>query len=618
VRSGLQLFVVAVKNCALYPENSKIRRGSLDKLEGWFTRFLDEHESLKLFVDLDSFLFQGIQVFQEKPGESAMVFPYFRDGVQWIEFMEGMEAAELETLIEKMNRFRMLREEDEDDLVTALWEADLQNIKYKTANEFWEIDPITEIASFKVAVGQAAEPLKGLADLKAVAPAAGKRSPEANRGRTLGALLSWIRDSGRRRGQEAPLFPPDGELVPPDTGLGGSEGQGESQDEESLDGHLRNQPWAVTPQEKAQMERLLSDESRKSHLGLGIDLTLALLHQYRDADSQGTIMKFLAEMVKFAFARGDFGAPILILGKLEGLIRSAAPELDSIRAEFPRWLATEPVMEGLAALEPAGERPAEDAVAFHRFLTVLPADAHRLLGETAAKCRDETVRSQLLGAVADRAASGGHELGLHLNTVLSPQDLSALVGMLRNREIRGLTEFLTAISRHVQRPVREVASRILLERNTDLIASVPHLLAEPDPALARQIYWQLGQRRSPVVEKAILTFLSQTLELGVTRSHELLLMSYRTLGLACATRRAADFASDVLLRKDVKALFGISGDLERVHRAGAALALHFIPASFGAEDALARASRSVFRSLRAACVQAAAEAEVYRAMLRRA
>jgi hypothetical protein len=613
VRSGLQLFVVAVKNCALYPDNSKIRRASLEKLQEWFARFLDDHESLKLFVDMDSFLFQGVQVFQEKPGESAIVFPFFRDGVQWIEFQDGMEPSELAVLIDKMNRFRMLKEEDEDDLVTALWEADLQNVKYKTANEFWEIDPVTEIASFKVAMGGQASSAKTDAMARKSISAAGRaRTPEASRGKALGVLLDWMKDSGRRQGQES-AFPPETDLRPPDTGLGGDdEGDGEIQE-----AGWRHQPWAINPQEKAEMEKLLSDEAKRSHLGLGIDLTLALLVQNQDADSQGTVLKFLAEMVKFAFARGDFGAPILILGKLEGLIRRHAPLLDAVRVEFPRWLATEPVMEGLIALDPRSECPEDDATWFGQFLSVLPADASRVLAAAVAKCRDAMVKSHMLAAIADRAASGGHDLGIYLNSTLSPQDLAALIALLKGRDLKNFTEFLTASARHVQKLVREAASRLLLERSTDLIASVPHLLSEPEPSLARQIYWLLGQRRSAVVEKTLINYLTQTFELSVNRSPEQILQCYRTLGLAAASPRAVDFASDMLLRKDFRSLFGISNAIEKTHRAGAALALHFMPAQFGAQDILARASRSFFRSLRAACAQASQEAEVYRAMARR-
>jgi hypothetical protein len=612
VRAGMQIFVVAVKNCALYPENSKIRRASLEKLQEWFTEFLDEHESLKLFVDMDSFLFQGVSVYQEKPGESAMVFPFFRDGVQWIEFMEGMDRSELETLIDNLNRFRMLREDDEDDLVTALWEADLQNIKYKTANEFWEIDPVTEIAAFKVAVGQSGEAALDGLNRKALATAARNKAQESGGGKALGALVSWIRNGARISSRESFLFPEEGDLCPPETGLEGDDDG--SQDEDYQESGRRHQTWAISPQERAEMERLLSDEAKRSHLGLGIDLTLELLVQHGDPESQGTVLKFLAEMVKFAFARGDFGAPILILGKLEGLIRAASPALDQMRAEFPKWLATEPVMEGLIALAPLKDRPEEAAVSFRRLLSILPPDSHRLLAATAAKCRDEMIKSQLLLAVAERAPGGGHELGLFLNSTLPTADIVSLIGMVKGRELKEYMDFLSASARHVQREVREAASRVILEANTDLIAHLPQLLAEPEPSLARQIHWILGQRRSPVVERVLVNFLAQTIDLSVSRPRDQLMLCYRTLGLVAATRTAADFASEILLKKDMKAFFGLSGEKEKIHRAGAALALHFIPAQYGSQEILESASRSFYRSLRAASAQAREEVAAFKSM----
>jgi hypothetical protein len=622
VRYGLQLFVVAVKNCALYPENSKIRRASLDRLQEWFTRFLDDHETLKLFVDMDSFLFQGVQVFQEKPGDSAVVFPFFRDGVQWIEFLEGMELGELAVFIEKMNRFRMLREDDEDDLVTALWDADLQFIKYKTANEFWEIDPVTEIASFQVSVGGGssgqATKTEAMAR-KSVSAAARSQGPRQAGGKALGALLSWMRDSGK--GSGSPLFQADGELVPPETGLGEEDdsGGGSGADDDLQDYSWRHQPWAINPREKAEMDNLLSAEARRSHLGLGIDLTLALLlHNRHDQDGQATVMKFLAEMVKFAFARGDFGVPVFVLGKLEVIIRRHSPALDHIRTEFPRWLAAEPVMEGLSSLEPRkGGLSEQESAWFRQFLSVLPADSSRVLAWAASKCREDSARAILLEAVADRAPAGGYELGIHLNTTLDVRDLAIFLGLLKSRDIKDYVSLLTALSRHVQRQVREGASRLLLERSSDLIAQVPHLLSEPDPALARQIFWQLGQRRTPIVEKSLIQFLTQTRELSISRSPEQILQCYRTLGLAAASSRAAEFVSGILLRKDFKSLFGMDTEIDKTHRAGAALALHFMPAQYGAREILSRASRSLFRSLRAACLLAEREAEAYKAMANR-
>ena len=157
VRAGLTLLVVAFKNYALYPESNSIRRASLVKVYEWLVNFIEAHGNFFLLVAKDSFLYQGQVVLQDKPNEQALIFPLFRDGVQWLEFAEGVTVEELETFVALLGRFRVLKEEAEDDLVTAMWEAGFTNITYKTADEFWETDPLIDLNSLKVAREQSNE-----------------------------------------------------------------------------------------------------------------------------------------------------------------------------------------------------------------------------------------------------------------------------------------------------------------------------------------------------------------------------------------------------------------------------------------------------------------------------
>ena len=150
VKFGLNLLVVVFKNYALYPESNNIRRSSLEKFYQWLSQFLSDHESLFLLVGKDSLFFQGEAVLRDKPEEPALIFPLFRDGVQWIEFVEGLTAGELESFVILLGRFRILKEEAEDDLVTAMWEAAFTSINYKTADEFWDLDPLIDISNLQV------------------------------------------------------------------------------------------------------------------------------------------------------------------------------------------------------------------------------------------------------------------------------------------------------------------------------------------------------------------------------------------------------------------------------------------------------------------------------------
>lgn len=151
VRSGLGLFTLTIKNFALYPEANPVRQQSLLAFHKWLESFLEDFENLHLDVERDRLLLVTETVYQDKPGEQSLVYPLFRDGIQWFEFTEKVSAEEIGDFIRLLNRFRILKEEAADDLSTALWEADFPHIKYKTADEFWESDPMADIAALNAA-----------------------------------------------------------------------------------------------------------------------------------------------------------------------------------------------------------------------------------------------------------------------------------------------------------------------------------------------------------------------------------------------------------------------------------------------------------------------------------
>ena len=150
VKTGLNTFMVALKNVGLYPASNNIRRQAIENIRQWFETWFTDNEALHLVVEKDRFLFHGVEVLTDKPAEPTVVFPFFRDGVQWLEFHEGITSQEIESFVNLINTFRIIREDAADDLVTAMWEADFDFVKYETAGEFWEVDETIDIAAIKV------------------------------------------------------------------------------------------------------------------------------------------------------------------------------------------------------------------------------------------------------------------------------------------------------------------------------------------------------------------------------------------------------------------------------------------------------------------------------------
>lgn len=206
VRNGVHL--MALKNFSLYPESNSIRIQSLDNFYQWLLKYLEDHEALRLTVEKDRLMYFSDVAYQDKPDEMPMAAPLFRDGIQWFEFQEDLNLDELNKFVTLISRFRVLKDEAEDDLATCLWEAELPHIKHKTADEFWEIDPMLEINALKSIIDSSDEP--NVSDIAAHIEAGSK---------TVGLVLEAFNRVDKK--PKAVQQPPAG-----DSGAGMTPGQG--------------------------------------------------------------------------------------------------------------------------------------------------------------------------------------------------------------------------------------------------------------------------------------------------------------------------------------------------------------------------------------------------------
>ena len=110
--------------------------------------FLQAHGNLRFELEKDRLIFQGEAILTELPEDGNLPFTLFRDGIQWLEFQDGIEAKEIEEFLRILNKYRLLSDEPEGDLVTALWEAELPHIEHQVAEFFWGAEPE---ADFKTA-----------------------------------------------------------------------------------------------------------------------------------------------------------------------------------------------------------------------------------------------------------------------------------------------------------------------------------------------------------------------------------------------------------------------------------------------------------------------------------
>ena len=130
VRSLFVTLGKAFRAFQLYDENNPVRKRFVDTLKGEFTALWGELEKLVVSVDEDHIYLNEAEVYSSESRNDSLAFLFFKDGVREITFLPGIEAEELGEFLGVLQKARKLVPEG-DDLLTVLWEAELQFFQYQ-------------------------------------------------------------------------------------------------------------------------------------------------------------------------------------------------------------------------------------------------------------------------------------------------------------------------------------------------------------------------------------------------------------------------------------------------------------------------------------------------------
>ena len=128
-----ELFVVlakAFRAYQLYDENNPVRQRFVETLRQAFLGLWAETESLTLSVEEDRIILAGEDVYRSENRGDSLAFLFYKDGIREITFLPGLEGEEMVRFLSVLQRARKLLPEG-DDLLTVLWEEDLQFFKYQ-------------------------------------------------------------------------------------------------------------------------------------------------------------------------------------------------------------------------------------------------------------------------------------------------------------------------------------------------------------------------------------------------------------------------------------------------------------------------------------------------------
>jgi HEAT repeat protein len=131
----IKSLLLLLKTYGLYSERHPFCEKTLKEFHTKLLSFLEEYDSLLLHVEKRRLLYEGEEVLSGPANEENLAFSFFRDGIEWIEILEGIELWETSEIIKTLHTYKRLPEEAEGDIVTAFWESELPHLRYE-ASEF--------------------------------------------------------------------------------------------------------------------------------------------------------------------------------------------------------------------------------------------------------------------------------------------------------------------------------------------------------------------------------------------------------------------------------------------------------------------------------------------------
>lgn len=135
-------FVKTSRAAQLYVQGNPLLHQFIEDLKSRLSGILDRVPTLSFSVHEGEIRWLNKPVYKEKlSGTENIAFQLYRDGIRRIEFLPGVEEDELRQFIDVLRLSRTLKE-DEDDLLTLMWNSDFSFIRYEYVDVLGDEPPV--------------------------------------------------------------------------------------------------------------------------------------------------------------------------------------------------------------------------------------------------------------------------------------------------------------------------------------------------------------------------------------------------------------------------------------------------------------------------------------------
>jgi HEAT repeat protein len=545
VEAVIASFIKAAKNYSMYPESHATCQNSLQTVKSRIDAFIENYGDLRFEVTKDRLLYKSEPVQQDNPKTGTLAFPLFRDGIQWLEFKQGLERLELSGFFKIFNDYKSLKEEAEGDLVTALWEMDFPHLQYEAIDVLWKAETLTDLPTFNVT---------------------DREIPDA--------AMQEQADDDRQDGAD----PPEGQ----DAGVGMALS--------TMDRTI----WQLTPEESQILSQMVVQEERQSGTQDVLDVLEIILRTQSQPEEYSLILEFIKEEFKNALGQGNFQIALDFLESLQKTYQSCKVEKPWARPLLGRFfinISNTQVLGGLRQVLPTFDKQHADRIkVFRRLLLRFPPAAITALAPLLLEKLSMPVERQLMEVIGSLALKDIHPLEQLLDR---PEEalVKKLVFILGHIKGEKTEQILLEMTQHESGRVRLEALRALTRRDENMTQKLFPLIDDPVLPIRRIMWNYLEKHEDAETGNLIRNYLDHK---KIRREDDQQILNcYKTL-VRCDSRGFVPFLRESLTSQGLNFSFDRS-----LRRQGAALALLELDTE-EAQEILGQASKSLFPNVRSA------------------
>ncbi|MBW2641094.1 MAG: hypothetical protein JRE10_13305, partial [Deltaproteobacteria bacterium] len=459
VESVIASFVMVAKNYAIYPESHATCQNSLQTVKSRLDAFIENYGDLRFEVTKDRLLFKSETVQQDDPKTEKLAFPLFRDGIQWLEFKQGLELWEISGFFKIYNDYKMLQEEAEGDLVTALWEMDFPHLQYSATDVLWKAETLADFSTLKVTDSEtpdAAMQEQADDDQQDVADTT-EAAPDAGIGQTLSTMDRTI--------------------------------------------------WQLTPEESRILEQMVAQEEQQSGTQDVLDVLELILRNQNQPEDYSSILEFIKEEFKSALAQGNFQIALDFLEDLRKTYQSCKIEKPWARpllGDFFIDISGTQVLEVLKQVLPTLDKQHTDRIeVFRRLFLRFPPAAITALAPLLLEKLSVSMERKLMETIGSLALKDIHPLEQLLDR---PEEalvkkLVFIIGHIKGEKTGQI------LTHHESAWVRLEALKAVARRDENMTTKLFPLIDDPVLPIRRMMWKYLEKHQDPETGNLIRNYL---------------------------------------------------------------------------------------------------------------